>query len=268
MAGVKHSFTSAKSDGADATLVRPSDWNAAHTIDADTTIDINTGALRLPVGTGNLTTTEGYIGYQSTTEIVRVYDGQRERAVSATGWVPFLYMPNFVSSAALTTALSLAANGGSLAVPMYLAGHMLLERVLLRNTDTTLARSWHWDLYVQRLNNGNSGENTLDRVASATADESFTAAAASTRALAAGSAPVYLGPGVYWLVIQNTHASNTFGIGSTAVSAAMANNSGQTKTLTVPNGSTLDFVAATWTKVTAMYALRLEGRVFGQTTQF
>ncbi len=30
---VKHSFTSGKSDGGDATLVRPSDWNADHTID-------------------------------------------------------------------------------------------------------------------------------------------------------------------------------------------------------------------------------------------
>ncbi len=28
---IKHAFTSAKGDGADATLVRPIDWNAAHT---------------------------------------------------------------------------------------------------------------------------------------------------------------------------------------------------------------------------------------------
>lgn len=28
---IKHAYTSAKSDGADATLVRPSDWNADHT---------------------------------------------------------------------------------------------------------------------------------------------------------------------------------------------------------------------------------------------
>jgi hypothetical protein len=34
--GVKHAFASAKSDGADATLVRPSNWNADHTIDSFT----------------------------------------------------------------------------------------------------------------------------------------------------------------------------------------------------------------------------------------
>ena len=32
MAGIKHAFTSAKSDDADTTLVRPTDWNADHTI--------------------------------------------------------------------------------------------------------------------------------------------------------------------------------------------------------------------------------------------
>lgn len=35
--GIKHSFTSGKSDGADATLVRPSNWNANHTIDSEVT---------------------------------------------------------------------------------------------------------------------------------------------------------------------------------------------------------------------------------------
>src|SRR4051812_15641124 len=29
----KHAFTSAKADGADASLVKPSDWNASHTVE-------------------------------------------------------------------------------------------------------------------------------------------------------------------------------------------------------------------------------------------
>ena len=33
---VKHPFTSAKSDGGDATRIRPSNWNADHTITANT----------------------------------------------------------------------------------------------------------------------------------------------------------------------------------------------------------------------------------------
>jgi hypothetical protein len=45
-------------------------------------------------------------------------------------------------------------------------------------------------------------------------------------------------------------------------------NTGQTKTLGSSLGSTLDFVAATWVKVTAIYAVRLVGNVFGQTSSF
>lgn len=46
---VKHAFTSAKSDGADATLVRPSNWNADHTAE---------GALEFVIdGAGSTITT-------------------------------------------------------------------------------------------------------------------------------------------------------------------------------------------------------------------
>ncbi len=34
MPNIKHTFTSAKSDGGDSSLVRPSDWNAEHTLDS------------------------------------------------------------------------------------------------------------------------------------------------------------------------------------------------------------------------------------------
>lgn len=36
--GIKHAFQSAKSDGGDSTLVRPSDWNASHTV---TSVDVS-----------------------------------------------------------------------------------------------------------------------------------------------------------------------------------------------------------------------------------
>ena len=37
--GIKHDFTSGKSDSADTTLVNPSNWNADHTIDGDVAPD-------------------------------------------------------------------------------------------------------------------------------------------------------------------------------------------------------------------------------------
>lgn len=255
---ITHSFVSSVSDDADPNTVSPSDWNDDHAGTADA----------ITSSTSSLATTEGTIGWQSSDELVRIYDGQRERAVSASGWVPFLYMPNFVSTAALTTSATIAANGGSIAIPFYNPGHMLLQRALFRERSTTLARAVEGALYVQPLNNGNSGENTLNRVAGTDGTASWTASAVSTQAISMSGSPVYIGPGAYWYVIRVTQASNNISLASTAVSNEMANNSAQTKTLGSALGSTLDFVAATWTKVTAMYAVRLEGRVFGQTSQF
>lgn len=199
-----------------------------------------------------------------------VYDSQRERAVSNVGWTPNAMAIGASPEVAAGTSFSLAANGGSLAIPIAIQGHMLLDTVTLWSTDTASARTWMWDLYIEDLNNGNAGENTLRRVATASAASTFTPGAASARSIAASGAPVYLAPGLYWLVIQNQHATNTFGVGATAAGTGWASiyNAAQTKTTTNPNGATLDFVAATWTKATAIAAVVLRGRVFGQTTVF
>lgn len=231
-------------------------------------LDANNANLRLPARTTALTATEGHAGWRTDVKDFRLYDAVRERSLQKRGWAPFAYPIDWIPTAAYTTALALAANGGSIAIPILVTTHMLLEGVSVRNTDTTLARTWGWDLYEQYQNSGNASENTLTRIANSTANETFTATAASTRTIAAASAPVYIGPGVYWLVVQNRHATNTFGLGSTAASAPAARNRGQTKTTINPNGATLNFVAATWTKVTAIYCVWLSGREFGQTTAF
>jgi hypothetical protein len=235
--------------------------------------DFSAGTLRVPVGTGALTTTEGYVGWQSTTERLRLYDGQREITIGDVGWMPYAFPAFFDPGAALTTALNLPANGGSIAIPYVVTGHMLLDSVSIWSTDTGSARAAEWRLFQQRLNNGNGSENTLDAVTGADGTWSFTPGSASARGSNASSEPVYLAPGVYWLVIRNTHATNTFGLGSTAAGntgwiAGGTVNIAQTKTLGSALTTTLDFVAATWTKVAASYAARLGGRVFGETAQF
>jgi hypothetical protein len=178
------------------------------------------------------------------------------------GWLPYAYPLNFVANAAFTTALALATNGGSLAVPINLPSHMLLASVSVRNTNTATARTWGWDLYRQEAT-----ENTLSRVAASDGNQTFTPTVASTRTLAA-AAPVSLTAGVYWLVVQGRHATSDFGLGSTAASSAFALNTAQTKTTTNPNGATLDFTLATWAKVSAIYAVRLNGLAFGQAVAF
>jgi hypothetical protein len=215
-----------------------------------------------------LTHTEGYLRWDSTRKHVILWDAQRERGITPLGWLPFAYPQHFVANGTYTTAYAIAANGGSFAIPMLLIAPMLLESVTLWNTDTASARKWGWDLYEQYLNNGNAGENTLTRVAASSADESFTATVASKRTITAGSAPVFLPPGLYWLVIQSRHATSTFGLGTASISG-FVNNHHQVKTTGNPNGATLDLVAATWTKINgSIPAVRMNGRVFGQTTAF
>lgn len=250
----------------DATGGGLSDHAHTTTGDGGSALDVNTGTLRLPVGTGALTTTEGYVGWQSTTERLRLYDGQRERGIGSVGWTISAFPTVFVASAAFTTALSLPADGGSIAIPMVVPAHMLCVGAEWRNTDTASARTVDCALYENRLNNGNGAENTAARIALTAGQLSYTASAASIKGIDFDPI-VYLPPGVYWLVIQNQHASNTYGIGSTAASSAFARNSAETATITNPFGSTLDLVTG-WSKVTAMYAARLYGRVLGDTAPF
>lgn len=182
-----------------------------------------------------------------------------------SGWMPYA-LPDGYNIAGTIAALALTANGGSIAIPIRLTAPMSLKSVSVWNTDSDTARTWGWDLYRDNVNDELSASNSLTRYATSDSDESFTPTAASTRTIAVATA-VRLPPGLYWLVIQNTHGSNTFGLGYVATNG-FSTNTAQTKTTTNPNGAALDFVAATWTKKNDVYCVRLNGEVFGQSTAF
>jgi hypothetical protein len=183
------------------------------------------------------------------------------------GWQPYAYPIAFVTSAT-PAGVTLAADGESVACPVMLYAPMLLNSVSVRNGNTSLEHTWGWDLYVDYVNDGLAASNVLTRIAASSADETFTAAAASTRNITAASAPVRLSPGVYWLVTQNRHATNTFSLHSIFASTFNPYIS-QIKATTNPNGATLDFVAATWSKASnSVSCARLNGRVFGEATEF
>jgi hypothetical protein len=228
-------------------------------------LDVSAGKLTLPVN-ASAETIEGALRWDSTLKALAQHNGQRE-LYGPRGWQPYAYPFGGGAGLVTTTALTLAANGGALACPIVADGHMLLQSLVLRSTDTTLARSAEWRLYAQRLNNGNAGENAVDEVPTANGTFSFTAAAASNQTSTPSGAPIYLAPGLYWIVIRNTHATNTFGLG-TAAAGTMALTTGKTKTLSAALGSTLDFVAATWTATTGIAGIALRGRVFGETAAY
>lgn len=196
----------------------------------------------------------------TTSGVDLVHDSSGSSMILA-GWLPHAYPAGYDAGSTISVGFTdLPANGGSIAFPIPVAGKMALRQVSIWNFNTTLARSWNWALYYQPRQDAIS--NTLFRVAVGTADDSFTASAASKRSIVAAGAPTLLGPGVYWLLIQNTHSTNAFTVGGVA-SGSLSIDRAQTKTLSVPVGSTLDFTAATWTKQTGIGAVVLEGDVLG-----
>lgn len=256
------------------------DWNSAadpgNTDDALDQLAERVTHPILPANTSALAATEGAIGWHSSKELVRIYDGQRERSVSETGWLPYARQQGLSPAFNSAGSETIAANGGSCAIPIWLHAQMRLYSVTVRNISTATQRTWGWDLYAQYLNNGNGAENTLSRVACGNADETFTPGAASNQTIVAASAPsagdgpIYLGPGLYWLVIQSRHATSTLVLQNDTPAAAflMGGSLIQTKTTTNPNGSSIDMVAATWTKAGRLVAAMLNGVVFGESAAF
>ena len=225
-------------------------------------VDMTGGSLVLPATASALAATEGAAKWDSTLKQMALYDGVRERVVSPIGYQPFALPSGHLISSAYSLVTTLAAAGGTVVIPIFLHAGMLLQSVSAVNTDVSLVKTWGWDLYVDRSN----GSNSINRVAQSTADETFTAAAASLRTINASTAGIYLAPGCYYLAVQNRHASNTFGLGSQFNSSSILDSTqAKTKTTTNPNGSTLDIIAATWTAIKNSPGVRLNGRAANDT---
>lgn len=209
---------------------------------------------------------EGEYAYDSTRKGMQYHEGVRKRFASCMGYMPYAYPIGGGPTQVTTTALAIAANGGNIAIAVVLEGHMLLESVSIWNTDAATARGpVEFALFEDRLDNANALPIVTGAVGSLA---TWTPSAASLRTISVTSPPIYLPPGIYWLLLKNNHASNTLGLGVTAA-GTMAANTAQTKTLTTAAyGSTLDLVAATWTKIATVPGVRLNGRVLGQSAAF
>jgi len=69
---IKHNFTSPKSDGGDASLVKPSNWNANHTIEAGTAF--TTPVITSPTINGTIVATAGSGLVRTATKVVAAND--------------------------------------------------------------------------------------------------------------------------------------------------------------------------------------------------
>jgi len=93
---IKHPFTNPKADGADATVTRPSDWNADHTgFSAFTNYSVDLGTARTSgtfdiTGLSGLTTDKPVLIFQSSSPIPSKGDARDEPEfdrIQAAGYV-------------------------------------------------------------------------------------------------------------------------------------------------------------------------------------
>lgn len=160
------------------------------------------------------------------------------------------------------TTISLAANGGSVMCWLEVVTPIRLQSWLIRNTDTATARSYEIALFKDTAS---GGSNTLTKVAESYSSESFTPSAASTRSVAVATPNTVLPPGMYVVVLRNSHATSTFTVAAKAAGTLNINNA-RTKTLATALSatSTLD-MATSWSSTTSTPAIVVEARNLGAT---
>src|SRR5512139_51468 len=185
----------------------------------------------------------------------------------AVGWLPFVAHYAYNHGATINTNITTLAAvsgglGGAIASPIWVPAYAKLDTLTIRNNDSSATREAEFRLY---LDSGNDS-NTLSEVANSAGTFSFTGSGSANKSAAFTSAPVTVAPGLYWLVIRNTSASQTFLLQAQATGTMLVNGY-QLKAIPAL-GATLDFVAATWTKSNNILAAVISCRIFGQTTAY
>jgi hypothetical protein len=196
--------------------------------------------------------------------------------ISRQGWGAYAMGRGVTLTSAFSSAQTLDFNGSTVLIPIAIVSPMLLASVTIRERSTSLAREWGWGVYVQSINSSSLVERVLRRVAASNGTESFTASAASNRTLNA-SALTYLESGLYWLAIQNRHASNLLSVGAqdlaifqpTAANPYALLLHGLQNSAQSALGATLDISAWDFTaSEQRVLGARMNGAVFGQSVGF
>lgn len=191
---------------------------------------------------------------------------QRVMRTQSMGWQSNAFPQNYTFGATPGAPFVLTP-AQSVLLAIFLTGNMLLEDIIFRQQTPAIAYQFGWDLYVQDANDGNTSENTIRRIVQSNGDASGVSPGAGGEfVLAVMGAPFPLTPGIYWLVVQNRHATNNLTLDIAAGGAFDTNTRYvRRKVTTNPNGATLNAVTG-WSDDAYLLFLRLRGRVFGMTT--
>lgn len=186
----------------------------------------------------------------------------RQRAVHSinAGWQAIANCGSYVPTLSYD-ASSFTPGSAAWAVPFQLTANMLVADVRIRNVTLNNAYTVIWGIYTQDTNDGATAENTLRLVAQGSG--SGTTGGTANISLPATPAPQVLTPGSYWLVVSATVGALQIGrIAGTAFDeVGYRTKSGAPIAAIQP---TIDMVT-NWGSVADSLAVRVRGRVFGQT---
>ncbi len=213
----------------------------------------------------NTAARNGNGGWKSARKHFEINDGSNgARQVTPTGFQPYALPLGAPADGASGTAITLAANGGAIAIPFVLEGHFKIQSVDFWNTDTGTARGGvEWRMFEER-------DNVLGTFADCWATitgslSTWTPSAASKRTATATIQGNYMGPGAYWLLFKNNHATNNMGLGGINANV-LAGSACMTKTLTASAfTSTIDMTSG-WSKNTSIPLVRISGQAQGGST--
>lgn len=168
-----------------------------------------------------------------------------------------------VSSGATTFIAVAAGLGGAVAIPIVLTEPMALQSITIRQGATASLRSCEFALYREPAGGG----TPLQRITGTTGTFSFTPAAIDDRTANIATPGTVIAPGTVWLAIRNTSAAQPFLLRRYIASELVANVSSVNNTTGEATlAATLNTAGAAWGGSTSLFFVRLNGRVFGQST--
>ncbi len=179
---------------------------------------------------------------------------------TVTSYALYAYTQGISPDATFSTSLALGVND-IVCVPIQVPASIYQPvSITLRNLDTSLARSCEWEL-MHFVGGATASPNpaTISAVSpNAYGTLSFTPTVASNRTSTAAGV-FHLTPGVYYLLIKNTHASNAFTLGCATVGTLGGNLCSYTTSAT--NLQSGDWSMATFLPLTVLPVIRINSDI-------
>lgn len=198
----------------------------------------------------------------STISVLDIKDRRRVAKHSGAGWQLSAHGLDYIPNNAYNSNLQAIT---SFAIPFAISGNMLVERIAFV-AGTTGDHFISWGIYIEDLNDENSNENVLRAIGgrlNAALSPATSISVGSVALITAAPAPVFLVPGSYWLVVAD---QSNLAMPSVAPTGLDANNNKAYVGNVVSLGQTINLETGGWTASPLSFGVRLDGRVFGNTT--